>query len=623
MAEKYVEVMRKILYAVETGGQVYGNCRYNDFTEAYTNSSIEYAITIGAGQWYGTEAKRLLNLIRTTAPSEFAKLDTANIGYDLDTKNWSTYNISKTSAKAKCIQKIIDSEVGHKCQDILVDEQVIEYMNEAKNLGVSSIQGQMMCANWRHQGGLGSVKRILRKTKTPYTLDNLYSACQTDVADKSNNNQVGDYTTRQEKVYKWIKQYYPENAKEESTMSTTSNEAIQAMLKVALNEVNYLEKKSNAYLDSKTDNAGYNNFTKYWRDVKPEWNGSAWCACYVSWVFMKAFGLEMAKKLLKHWPYVYCPTLGSLFTKHSDPEVGDIVIFYRNGTFAHTGIVIEVVGDLFYTVEGNASSIAGITPNGGAVVKKSYYNSTLPGTKFCRPNYSLVTSVNDFIGTTTNTNVKNYVELGDVGTTVKELQQKLVKLGFKGADGKQLTVDGSFGSNTLYALKAAQKKYNLIVDGKAGKNTIVALDNAIKTTTSVLAVVGNKYIKQAQIHLNNFIGANLKITGILNSETKTAYRKALQKALNADYKCNLEVDGQIGAKSQAAMKKYCVQKGSQGMLVTVIEIGMLLNKIDPSGVECPGSFGNGLDAAVRKYQKAKKLTVDGAVGFNTMMSLVN
>ena len=46
-------VMRNIIYAVETGGQVYGQKDYADFTEAYTNSSAEHAITIGAGQWYG------------------------------------------------------------------------------------------------------------------------------------------------------------------------------------------------------------------------------------------------------------------------------------------------------------------------------------------------------------------------------------------------------------------------------------------------------------------------------------------------------------------------------------------------------------------------------------------
>lgn len=103
--------------------------------------------------------------------------------------------------------------------------------------------------------------------------------------------------------------------------------------------------------------------------------------------------LQVAKKLLKHWPYVYCPTLGNLFTKYANPQRGDIVIFYRNGTFAHTGLVTKVEGDKFYTIEGNTSGGSSIVPNGGGVYAKSYYNSNLPGTKFCRPDYSIVTSI--------------------------------------------------------------------------------------------------------------------------------------------------------------------------------------------------------------------------------------
>ena len=73
------DVMKKILYAVETGGQVYGNQKYGDFTEAFTNSSTEYTITIGAGQWYGTEAQRLLKLIHATmGEDEWNKIDTGN-----------------------------------------------------------------------------------------------------------------------------------------------------------------------------------------------------------------------------------------------------------------------------------------------------------------------------------------------------------------------------------------------------------------------------------------------------------------------------------------------------------------------------------------------------------------
>ena len=57
MIEKNIEVLRKILYAVETGGQVYGKQRYDAFIGAGANTPNEKAITIGAGQWYAGEAK--------------------------------------------------------------------------------------------------------------------------------------------------------------------------------------------------------------------------------------------------------------------------------------------------------------------------------------------------------------------------------------------------------------------------------------------------------------------------------------------------------------------------------------------------------------------------------------
>ena len=170
-------------------------------------------------------------------------------------------------------------------------------------------------------------------------------------------------------------------------------QAIDKVIKIAANELGYLEKATNNHLDSKTANAGSNNYTKYWRDVYPAYQGQAWCACFVSWVFMKAFGKDTAKKILRHWPYVYCPTLGTLFTKHANPKAGDIVIFYRNGTFAHTGIVTKVSGDKFWTIEGNTSGASGVIANGGGVCQKSYFNSKLPGTKFCRPDYTPVTSL--------------------------------------------------------------------------------------------------------------------------------------------------------------------------------------------------------------------------------------
>lgn len=257
------------------------------------------------------------------------------------------------------------------------------------------------------------------------------------------------------------------------------DQVINAMIKIAENELGYLEKKTNSQLDSKTANAGYNNYTKYWRDVYSSYQTQPWCACFVSWVFMKAFGLNKAKTLLKHWPYVYCPTLGAKFTKYANPKKGDIVIFYRGGTFAHTGIVTKVEGDKFWTIEGNTSGASGIVANGGGVCRKSYYNSQLPGTKFCRPDYSIISSVNSSDISTTPTNPRNYLQYSDTGNDVKILQQKLNKVGMTDANGKKLVEDGEFGSATKYAVRVFQKKYRLEVDGIAGKDTISKLDAVI------------------------------------------------------------------------------------------------------------------------------------------------
>lgn len=273
--------------------------------------------------------------------------------------------------------------------------------------------------------------------------------------------------------------------KEGAGVSYTANDAINKVLEIAKAEVGYLEKASNSQLDSKTSNAGSANYTKYWRDVYPSYQGQPWCAAFVSWVLMQAFGQAAAKKLLKHWPYVYCPTLGNLFTRYANPEVGDIVIFWRGGEFAHTGIVTKVSGDYFETIEGNTSGASGIIANGGGVCAKSYYNSQLPGTKFCRIDWGYAASVmkgtagkEESSGGAYMFNV-NTVKSGDSGNHVLLVQEILKARGFKGKDGKELTLDKQCGANTVYAIKQYQKQRESVdpgscggVDGIAGEKTL-------------------------------------------------------------------------------------------------------------------------------------------------------
>lgn len=270
------------------------------------------------------------------------------------------------------------------------------------------------------------------------------------------------------------------NGKETSINQTTKTSSepvkkkekseLEKVIEVAKGELGYLEKRSNSQLDSKTGNAGYNNYVKYW-SVKPEWNGAYWCAAFICWVFTEALGKERAKQLLKHYPYVYCPTLAGLFTKHSNPKVGDIVIFWKNGEFAHTGLVIAVDGDKFTTIEGNTSGASNIVANGGGVCQKQYYNSKMIGTKFCRPAYSSTAITSDANKVVVADDMhtvkwKGYVNIGKNAKLAVRLQPntKAKECSFSGL--KQGTEVGvSFEQGDWYLIKYngkfgyVQKKY--------------------------------------------------------------------------------------------------------------------------------------------------------------------
>lgn len=274
------------------------------------------------------------------------------------------------------------------------------------------------------------------------------------------------------------------------------SEAIDKVIQIATDEIGYLEKATMSDLDSKTGNAGYNNYTKYWRDINPDYQGQPWCACFVTWIFEKAFGKENAKKLLKHYPYVYCPTMSGLFTLNANPKVGDIVIFKYSGEFAHTGIVIKVDGDYFATIEGNTSSGGKIIPNGGGVYKKGYYNSNLPGTKFCRPDYSIVekednpveqnkqisTHLRDWQAAYNATYYTHILVDGEDGPqTQAALSKALVKVGSKNALVGWVQcrvgakVDNHFGVLTKEAVINFQNNNGLDPDGIVGVNTFKKL----------------------------------------------------------------------------------------------------------------------------------------------------
>ena len=140
----------------------------------------------------------------------------------------------------------------------------------------------------------------------------------------------------------------------------------QQVISIALAEVGYREKASNASLDDPAANAGSGNWTKYARDLAAAGyyngnkNGYAWCDVFVDWCFFKAFGHDAQN--------VQCQTgdLGAACIYSAQyfmmqgrydqtPKPGDQVFINVNGQIGHTGIVVEISNTTITVVEGNSS----------------------------------------------------------------------------------------------------------------------------------------------------------------------------------------------------------------------------------------------------------------------------
>ena len=240
------------------------------------------------------------------------------------------------------------------------------------------------------------------------------------------------------------------------------------LVKVAKNEVGYLEKKSAKNEESKTANAGSNNYTKYGKWLSCD--GAYWCASFVSWCFMSAFGSDKGKSLLGGYS-ASCEVIRNAMAgkgayhargKHT-PEAGDVIFFSgtRHSGANHIGIVTKCADGKVYTVEGNTSGGSSVIDNGGGVAAKSYAltNSRILG--YGCPDYD-----NKEFDTMDMPSIK----YASTGAHVKTLQAVL-----KSKYSRDLSVDGDFGTNTTKQLKAVQKQLGLSQDGICGSKTWAAI----------------------------------------------------------------------------------------------------------------------------------------------------
>lgn len=322
----------------------------------------------------------------------------------------------------------------------------------------------------------------------------------------------------------------------------------QKVIDIFLNEVGYLEKASNANLDSKTGNAGYANYTKYARDLDalgyfyngPK-QGYAYCDVTVDWAFVKAYGVEAALFLLcqpKYSAGAGCGYSAQYYKNKgqfhkSNPQPGDQIFFGSEGNVTHTGLVYKVTSTKVYTVEGNTSGASGVIANGGGVCEKSYSLGYAKIYGYGRPAYG-----DDYKATTTAATSNDTIN-GNVDT-VKEVQIWLNRNFTSG-----LYPDGLYGSLTKKALiKALQKTLEVApYDGICGPKTKAAIGgmDVLKKGSKGDLVK----ILQAFLVCNGFTSAY--VDGDFGNGTYAALRSYQSKV-------GITVDGEAG---QQTFLKFC------------------------------------------------------------------
>lgn len=252
---------------------------------------------------------------------------------------------------------------------------------------------------------------------------------------------------------------------------------VEKVINIALEEVGYLEKKSNSQLNSKTANAGSANYTKYGKNMGC--NGQPWCDAFIDDCFVNAYGREKAKELLGGFSN-YTPTSAQYFKNMkkwytSNPKIGDQIFFKNNVRIYHTGLVYKIDSSKVYTIEGNTSGANGVIANGGGVCKKSYPLNYSKIAGYGRPAYDVSQSTNI---STNSTYTKTQF--------IKDIQSAIgAKVdGIAGSETLSKTVTVSKTKNNRHAVvKPIQKYLNSLSyfcgteDGIAGTK----FDSALKS----------------------------------------------------------------------------------------------------------------------------------------------
>lgn len=203
-----MQVLINTIGAVESGNQVYGNRNYSAYAAPYTSTPNEHTITLGWAQNYGSEARRLVQMIFDKDHAMFRQMDNSGIEGMLS-KDWVALRWNPSTKQKSDLITMISSQNGRQAQDELFAELMNKFIADCKSTYTSDVKAQMMYCEIRHLGGKNPVDRIFKRCGGSYSVDSIMNSLQQDQYDTSSSNQVGDkiFWSRHEKCREFINRY--------------------------------------------------------------------------------------------------------------------------------------------------------------------------------------------------------------------------------------------------------------------------------------------------------------------------------------------------------------------------------------------------------------------------------
>ena len=108
-----------------------------------------------------------------------------------------------------------------------------------------------------------------------------------------------------------------------------------------------------------------------------------------------------------------------------------------------------------------------------------------------------------------------------------------------------------------------------------------------------------------------------------NSKTNNSeIVKSLQRALNKDYNCGLEIDGIIGPLTTKAVNNNMVRNFTVGEFAKWVQERLIAKGYSLNEFGVDGRYGNESEKKVKEFQSNCGIDVDGIVGINTVNRLI-